>query len=211
MTSSDDNYIISLKNTLCYAHPYRDQARGNTGLETALLDVLAGAVSSSSPDGGSSSGKATGSVISAEALDIEDSIKRSIKQELDSRVQPDSLSPIGWGMLTGRYKHPNFSLKDQVGLFVDHFLVPDGDNQWLKDLLEEWERRIRDLVDPPKKPIPMRGVDCPECSYRWFFTEDKVKATALVAYRSGSVVVHCRVCGKEFTLNDLHLFKGKLD
>lgn len=183
--------------------PHLREAGDNTGVELPLLQILREAVSSSSPDGSTSPGKGQGSVIDAAALDLIGEIHGRISWEVDRRTPAVPIAGRSFYLMASGQ---GFLLEERVSHLFLHYYLPGGDNEWMADLLESWVTKIRNLIDPPAKPIPLRGVACPECQYDWFISDSKERVTALMANKSGAPLIYCRVCGVEYTIRDLHLF-----
>lgn len=68
---------------------------------------------------------------------------------------------------------------------------------FLLEYTEYWERRIRELLDPPQK-IELRGTPCPSCKQSWVRTLEAEAVTlrpALMVYMSDDPVrVECLHC-----------------
>lgn len=173
-----------------------------TGVEEALLHQLEQSVGSSPAGAGTRPGKAGGSVINVGST----LLIQSFHLELIEISKECSPNIIGMGLISA-IQGKTLKLPAKLHLFVTGWWRGEQSARWVEPMLERWVDEIRNHLDPPKRPVPLRGVPCPGCQATHHVTTTDEGATMSPAlqyhYIQGDVV--CQPCGHTF---DPRQFKG---
>lgn len=153
---------------------------GVTGTEEALLLMLERAIHSDTSGATSSGAGGTGAVLDAAALDLRESIFRT----LSSNARPE------WNIA--------YRLEHQARVVAG---VPSMENKLLA-LCMAWEDLIRELLQPTRR-VPVKDQHCPACGYAQTTVtnpdgEDVVRPALEASLTGADSVLRCLVCAEEW-------------
>lgn len=170
-------------------------------VESGLIHQLQESVESTITPGGSGGGStAPGCSVNLGSIVLQDNIEQNICS-LSRQHSPNSYNSVPPYSLVINQK---VSLATRLHIFVCSWWKEEN-HRWMLEFLQGTIIDIRNHLDPPKPPLPLRGARCPRCGeYEVFECDDggTYRKPSLI-YMYSDRRVHCIACQHSYDLHNL--------